>query len=75
MVQSETKLKASVEAKLGAISADEAYTLEEFQRRFRMSKWAMRTARREGLKVRRPGGKLAFILGKDALEWLEKAGG
>jgi hypothetical protein len=75
MIRTANNIQASAEARPGVIDANAAYTLAEFQKITRMSKWAMRTARREGLKVRRPGGKLAFILGRDALEWLEKAGG
>jgi hypothetical protein len=56
----------------GAIRADVAYTLQELERRLGLGAWAMRQARRHGLKVRRVGRR-GFVLGRDAIEYLERA--
>lgn len=73
MIQVATKPRALSEAKPGIIEAGAVYTLPEFQARMGMSKWAMRSARRNGLKVRRVG-KRGYILGKDAIAFIEAAG-
>lgn len=54
----------------GVIVADAVYTLDEFKACMRIGKHAMRTARNQGLKVRRHGQR-AYILGRDAIAWLE----
>ena len=56
------------------IRPDCLYPLPEFKRRTGLGTHAMRTARRNGLLVRRVGGR-AFILGKDFIEHLEETGG
>jgi hypothetical protein len=55
----------------GVIAAHEAYTLAEFSRRNRLGTWALREARRDGLIVRRVGGR-AYILGADWLAYLAR---
>lgn len=74
MIQAATKLQAFADqAKVGVIEASALYTLDEFMSRTRFSKSAMREARRKGLKVRRIG-KRAFVLGRDAIAFIEAAG-
>ncbi|HCS50353.1 hypothetical protein [Rubinisphaera sp.] len=54
---------------LGAIRADESYTLEQFKKLQGIGKDGLRSARQAGLKVRR-AHRRAFILGSDWLEYL-----
>jgi hypothetical protein len=55
---------------LGEIRGDSVYPLEVFRQRTGLDTWAMRQARRAGLKVRRVGRR-AFIIGADFLRYLE----
>ncbi len=57
----------------GEIRADCAYPLEDFKPRTGMGVAALRTARRNGLIVRRVGRR-AFVLGRDFIAYLESAG-
>lgn len=54
----------------GPVSSTEAYSIAEFMARVGFSKGALATAKREGLKVRRAGGR-SFVLGRDWLGFLE----
>lgn len=54
----------------GFIDGNAIYTLAEFQARLRLKRAAMRQARRSGLRVRR-FGRQGFVLGRDAIAWLE----
>lgn len=54
----------------GYILAEALYTLDEFQRRLRLGEAAMRAARRQGLRVRKVGRR-KYVLGRDALQWIE----
>ena len=56
----------------GVISRDEVYTLDELQQRLRLGAWALRQARRAGLRVLRIG-RCAFVRGSDVMEFLDKA--
>ena len=47
------------------------YRLDEFQRVSGLGKAAMRTARRQGLRVRRAGGR-AFVHADDFIEYLDR---
>lgn len=53
------------------ITADETYTLEEFQRRARLGRHAFRRARDAGLKIVRTGGRV-FVRGSAWIEYLAK---
>ena len=53
----------------GVIDADQVYSLGEFRRRTGMGVWALRSARKRGLKVRYTGGR-GFVCGQDFLEFL-----
>ena len=53
----------------GVIHADKAYALSAFQRESGLGTWAIRTARKNGLKVRYTGGR-AFVIGQDFLTYL-----
>ncbi len=57
----------------GRIEAHHLYTVAEFRRRLNWGDHAWRTARREGLPVRRIG-KRAYVSGREAIEWIEFAG-
>lgn len=46
------------------------YTLTDFQRLTGLGRWAMRQARRKGLRVRRIGGR-AYVLGSDFVAHLD----
>jgi len=54
----------------GEITRESCYTLSEFQKRTGMKRDAMRTARRNGLRVSYLHGR-AFVLGKHWLDYLE----
>ena len=63
----------------GVISANEIYTLDEFERRSGLGKAATREARRSGLKVRRieltrPLGLRSYVLGSDWIEYVRQHG-
>jgi hypothetical protein len=55
---------------LGTIHAQEAYTVEEFSRRTGLSRAAIRSAGRHGLRTSFVG-KRKYIRGAAWLEWLE----
>lgn len=59
---------------LGAIAADQSYPLPTFMRLTGLSLWAMRQARRKGLKLRTVGRR-KFVLGSDWLKYLEQLEG
>jgi hypothetical protein len=61
--------KATPDADLGSIRADECYPLPDFKRRLGLNDDAMRKAKRAGLPVRRIGRR-KFILGEEALAYL-----
>lgn len=54
----------------GEIRSDAGYTLPEFKRRWLLNDDAIRKAKRKGLKLRTIGRR-KFVLGKDALAFLE----
>jgi hypothetical protein len=56
------------------IRIDEVYTLAEFQKRTRMSRSAMRAARRRGLRVNQCG-KRCYVVGADWATFLAKPNG
>jgi hypothetical protein len=47
--------------------------LDEFERRSDLGKHARRTAKRQGLKIRKRGGR-SFVLGEDYIAWLKASG-
>jgi hypothetical protein len=54
-------------ARSGVIRPDELYTLPEIVRRTGLGAWALRQARRNGLKVKYSGGR-GFVLGRDFIQ-------
>jgi hypothetical protein len=57
--------------KAGEINADSLYTLDEVQARLGLGKWAIRTARREGLVVKRIGRR-GYVHGRDLIDWFQR---
>ncbi len=57
----------------GEIRADAVYSLPEAQARLNWGSWAFRTARRNGLTVRRVGTR-SYVMGRDLLAYIETAG-
>lgn len=57
----------------GEINANSIYTLDEIRSRLGLGLAALRTARRKGLKVRRIGRR-GYLLGKDVMAYIERAG-
>lgn len=55
----------------GVIDAHAAYELGEFSRRTRLGTWALRQARRSGLRVCTVGSR-RFVLGSDWLAYLAR---
>lgn len=56
---------------LAPIENGATYPLDEFQRRSGLGRHAMRQARKDGLKVRRLGGR-AYVRGEDFNTFLEQ---
>jgi hypothetical protein len=56
----------------GHVTADSLYTLNEIQERLQLGQHAMRQARRAGLRVRRIGRR-GYVLGRDIIEFIDKA--
>jgi hypothetical protein len=57
----------------GIIEPQALYTVEEAQRRLRISDWAWRRWRREGLLVLRVSGR-AFVSGRTLIQFIEEKG-
>jgi len=57
----------------GIISPAELYHLDEAKDRLRWNVTAMRTARRNGLKIRYAGGR-GYLLGADILAYIDQHG-
>ncbi|MEX0936881.1 MAG: hypothetical protein WDZ59_03400 [Pirellulales bacterium] len=55
--------------KPGVITQGAVYGLNEFKQRTGISDWALRQARRQGLKVRRVGNT-SYVRGDDFIHWL-----
>ena len=55
----------------GEISADRLYTLQEIENRLGLGRAAMRTARRQGLRVRRIGRR-GYVLGRDMIDYVDR---
>ena len=58
----------------GAIEPGVMFTLDEIKRRSKLGEWALRTARRNGLRVIYTGGR-AFVRGQDFVEYLDRIAG
>jgi len=56
----------------GIVTADALYTLAEIQERLKLGQAAMRQARRAGLRVRKIGRR-RYVLGRDVLEYVDRA--
>lgn len=54
----------------GEIQPGVLYTLPEIKRRSGLGEWALRTARRNGLRVIYTGGR-AFVRGSDFIKYLD----
>jgi len=61
---------AAPTAKAGEIRADAIYTLEEIRQRTGLGHAALRTARRNGLAVKRIGRR-GYVLGRDLIQYFE----
>jgi hypothetical protein len=59
---------------LGPVSFDETYDLGTFKRLSGLSDWALRMARRKGLKIRKVG-KRKYVVGRDWAEFLTTVDG
>lgn len=57
----------------GSVRSDEVLTIGALETRFGWGVHALRSARRNGLKVRRVG-KRSFVLGADVLQFIERQG-
>ena len=58
---------------IGTIEADTLYTIRELKQRLGWGDHAWRTARREGVPVRRIG-KRGYVSGRKIIEWIEASG-
>ncbi len=57
----------------GQIGASDLYTIDELRRRLGLSAWAVRRARRQGLKVYKIA-RQKYVLGRDYIAYVEAAG-
>ncbi len=57
----------------GLIEPDVLYTLGELKRRTRLGDWAVRQARKTGLRVRKVGNT-RFVFGRDFHRFIEEVG-
>ncbi len=64
-----TTAKASLNANLGAVSTSEVYPLEVFKRLTGLDTWAIRRARRDGLRVVKVGRR-QYVRGSSFAEFL-----
>jgi dienelactone hydrolase len=64
---------AAATAKPGEIRADSLYTLDEARQRTGLGQAALRTARRNGLKVKRIGRR-GYVFGADLIEYFRNIG-
>jgi hypothetical protein len=64
---------AAATTSVGEITSDAMYTLLELEARTGLGTAALRTARRNGLVVRKIGRR-SYVLGKDVLAYVERAG-
>lgn len=64
---------AAATGKTGEIRADGIYTLHELQQRMGLGQAALRTARRNGLPIKRIGRR-GYVLGRDLIEYVDRAG-
>ena len=55
----------------GVVSVHEIYTLGELKSRLGLGDWALRKAKREGLKTARIGSRV-FVTGESVLEYLKR---
>jgi len=55
----------------GVVSIHEIYTLGELNSRLGLGDWAVRQAKREGLKTARIG-RCVFVTGREVLRYLQK---
>lgn len=62
---------AAATASPGVIEPGVLYSLAEFQSRTGLKRFALRTARKNGLQVRYTGGR-AFVNGTDWIEYVAK---
>lgn len=56
----------------GEILCDAVYSLNEFKARTGLGSAAVRTARRNGLRVIRPGSRYGFVIGSDFIDYLKR---
>jgi hypothetical protein len=57
----------------GSIGGSDLYTIDELRRRLGLSSWAMRRARRSGLKVYKIA-RVKYVLGRDYIAYVESTG-
>jgi len=55
----------------GVVNAHEVYTLPELQERLQLGEWAMRQARRSGLRMVKIGRR-KYVKGADFLDYLDR---
>ena len=73
-IQRETVMPATLPKEApGLIQADCLYTLDEIKQRLRLGQHALRSARRDGLRVRRIGRR-GYVLGRELIQYVESVG-
>lgn len=69
-MKTDAKQRPDANKSLAPIRGDEVYPLEIFRQRTGLDSWAMRSARKAGLRTRQVGRR-KFILGADFLRYVE----
>lgn len=57
---------------VGEIEPDKLYTLDAFKKASGLKDWALRTARKAGLKMHQAGNR-KFVKGQDFIDYLESS--
>ncbi len=70
MVRAADQKQAADVFSLGEIEPDKLYSLEAFKRVTGLKDWALRSARKAGLKMKRVGNR-KFVKGKDFIDFLD----
>ena len=70
MVRAADQQQPAAAVTVGEIDPDKLYSLEAFKHVSGMGDWAMRSARKAGLKMKKIGNR-KFVSGKDFVDFLD----
>lgn len=73
MVRADRQQKPKAVVPVGEIEPDKLYSLEAFKKASGLKDWALRSARKAGLKMHQAGNR-KFVKGQDFIDYLESLG-